>query len=383
MLPSLWIRNFRALDDFQVPQLGRVNLIVGKNNSGKSSILEALRIYAQHANPSLLDEILISHDETLRSLSQAASSTDEDEQAPYQNFFTGRVFPSRDDVSIYIGDRQERDFVRIAHTYYLEEQLAASPEAGIPSIRRIPVSKDENHEEASQALVISSSRRELSRWMPIREDSTLGLRHSRMLAADPASIPVGFVPTGFLSSASLADLWDSIALTDYDTTVCDGLRIIEPRVEGIAFVKRETLRTRSETERAAIVKLAGSKRPVALNSMGDGMVRVLQLLLALVPARGGIYLVDEFENGLHYSVQERVWELVFKLAVSNNIQVFAATHSWDCVDAFKRVGASADQPAVLFRVGKSIKTSDKGRVIATVFDQDALAQLTQADVEVR
>jgi AAA15 family ATPase/GTPase len=117
--------------------------------------------------------------------------------------------------------------------------------------------------------------------------------------------------------------------------------------------------------------------------MGDGMVRVLQLLLLLVPAKGGLYLVDEFENGLHYSVQEKVWEMIFELARISNIQVFATTHSWDCIEAFKNVAARSDDPAILFRVGKSIKTSEKGKVIATVFDKAALAQITQLEAEVR
>ena len=63
MLDSLKIKNFRALEDFEVSKLGRVNLIVGKNNSGKSSVLEALRIYARNASPDILDLIAISHDE--------------------------------------------------------------------------------------------------------------------------------------------------------------------------------------------------------------------------------------------------------------------------------------------------------------------------------
>jgi len=50
MLNSLEIKNFRILEDFKVSKLGRVNLIVGKNNSGKSSVLEALRIYAGNAH---------------------------------------------------------------------------------------------------------------------------------------------------------------------------------------------------------------------------------------------------------------------------------------------------------------------------------------------
>jgi len=381
VLPSLWIRNFRALEDFHVPTLGRVNLIVGKNNTGKSSILEALHVYAQNANPSLLNELLIGHDEVLRSLNQPGSPTEADEQIPYQNFFSGRTFPKSDDVSLYIGDREETHFVRIAHTYYIEE--GSTDTEGDISIKRIPVRKTDIPEETGQALLISSSRREHPRWMTINEGPSPGFRLGRVAVHDPLTIPVGIVPTGLLPSARLADLWDSIALTNFDEIVRDGLRIIESRVEGIAFVKRDASRLRSEPDRAAIVKLAGVDRPVALNSMGDGMVRVLQLLLALIPARGGLYLVDEFENGLHYSVQEKVWQLLFELAKLNDVQIFAATHSWDCIEAFKNVASRAEDPAVLFRIGQSIKTSDKGKMIATVFDRDALARLTQADVELR
>jgi AAA15 family ATPase/GTPase len=64
MLNSLEIKNFRALEDFKVAKLGRVNLIVGKNNSGKSTVLEALRIYAGNAQRELLVDIAKSHDET-------------------------------------------------------------------------------------------------------------------------------------------------------------------------------------------------------------------------------------------------------------------------------------------------------------------------------
>ncbi|MEI6730675.1 MAG: AAA family ATPase, partial [Pseudomonadota bacterium] len=56
-LSSLHIKNFRMLEDFQVKKLGKVNLIVGKNNSGKSTVLEALRIYAGGANRYLLEAI--------------------------------------------------------------------------------------------------------------------------------------------------------------------------------------------------------------------------------------------------------------------------------------------------------------------------------------
>ena len=118
--------------------------------------------------------------------------------------------------------------------------------------------------------------------------------------------------------------------------------------------------------------------------MGDGMLRVLQLALKLFAAKGGFLLIDEFENGLHYSVQEKVWGLLFEVAERHNIQIFATTHSWDCIESFTKVAvARTETDGVLFRLGRSVRTSDQGRVIATVFDEAALQNITQQDVEVR
>ena len=63
--------------------------------------------------------------------------------------------------------------------------------------------------------------------------------------------------------------------------------------------------------------------------------------------------------------QEKVWEMIFELARSNNVQVFAATHSWDCIEAFKNVSQRVADSAVLFRIGRSMKTSERGKAIAT------------------
>ena len=77
MLNSLEIKNFRILEDFKVSKLGRVNLIVGKNNSGKSSVLEALRIYAGNAQRGLLEQIAAGRDEAycLKETEQIESDT--------------------------------------------------------------------------------------------------------------------------------------------------------------------------------------------------------------------------------------------------------------------------------------------------------------------
>ena len=106
--------------------------------------------------------------------------------------------------------------------------------------------------------------------------------------------------------------------------------------------------------------------------------------MKLVSAKGGFLLIDEFENGLHYSTQEKIWALLFEMAEKLDIQVFATTHSWDCIESFNKVALEhKDVGGVLFRMGKSVRTSDKGKIIATVFSEDELATMTQIDMEIR
>ncbi len=120
MLNSLRIQNFRLLNEFSIPHLGRVNLIVGKNNSGKSTVLEALRIFARQANPQLLSDIVQTHDENFLN-PEPGDSVEKDAEIAYQHFFPSRRFPTSDDNAIYIGDVDRVDYVTIDHAYYLDE----------------------------------------------------------------------------------------------------------------------------------------------------------------------------------------------------------------------------------------------------------------------
>ena len=386
MLDSLVIKNFRSLADFEVARLGRVNLIVGKNNLGKSSVLEALRIYAGNAQRPVMEAISTEHDEKYRI--READVGEPDAALPFQDLFTGRTFPDDDDTEIQIGSStNSADRLRIQHVFLLETEETVTAENGEASIRvrRRPVPKSELPNiqgEVRQALLINKG----SRVYPsLFLDTTVS--RSRTIAFDFANaIPCSVIPTQFISRDELADEWDKIALTEHEEVVKQAMRIIAPEFENLTFVRNEDGRTayRPSFQRSAKVKLSDVPRPVPLNSLGDGMLRVLQLALKMFPAKGGFVLIDEFENGLHYSVQEKVWALLFEMAEKLDIQVFATTHSWDCIESFTKVAvARQDIDGVLFRMGKSVRTSDHGRVIATVFEEEALHTITQRDVEVR
>lgn len=386
MLDSLLIKNFRALEHLKVPKLGRINLLVGKNNSGKSSVLEALRLYAGCAQRPLLEAIARGHDEPL-------AMGDADEALPFQALFTGRQFPAVDGVKIEIGSACDaRRNLTIEHVFLQETEEQS--DSGLV-VRRQPISKAQSPDlfyEASPALQVVKGERTL----PPMLLAATATRLRGFLLEPGLVIPCGWVPTQFIAKDELAQDWDKVALTADEEALKRALRIVAPELQDLAFVsdpdsRSEPLRSssdgrfyRSTSGRSAKVKLAGLPSPVPLSSMGDGIQRVLQLTLKLLAAKGGFLLIDEFENGLHYSVQEKLWQLIFELSEQLDVQVFATTHSWDCIESFTKVAVEHTQTdGVLFRLGRSVRTSDHGKVIATVFDEAALQNITQADVEVR
>jgi len=129
MLSSLEIKNFRILEDFRVSKLGRVNLIVGKNNSGKSSVLEALRIYAGNAQRELLEQIAAGHDETYRL--KENEQFESDIQLPFEDLFVGRHFPQDETLAISIGELVPGDDkLQIEHGFLIEEEVVVKNDLG-------------------------------------------------------------------------------------------------------------------------------------------------------------------------------------------------------------------------------------------------------------
>lgn len=391
MLESLAIKNFRCLQHFEIDKLGRVNLIVGKNNAGKSTVLEALRIYASHASKTTLDAIAQAHDEIYQIPNDLPLGPHD--RLPFQDLFHGRAFPTEASDAITIGSKTKSEHrLHIKHVRIVDlletsgRQLIGEDIAGKHTSRFYQLDKTDSRTapDIIKHALKSTSGANAESWIILNQ--TPGKRIHSLLNEYVFQTPCSHVPTHVGSMSELAALWDKIALTDLEDMVMNALRIITPEFERLVFVNNPTTTDNKadQLSRMARIKLKGSSDLVSLRSMGEGMVRVLQLVLQGVSARGGFLLIDEFENGLHYSVQEKVWTLLFEMAAQLDIQIFATTHSWDCIDSFSKVAlAKQDIDGVLFRVGRSVRTSDRGRVIATVFDEEALYSITQSDVEVR
>ncbi len=99
-------------------------------------------------------------------------------------------------------------------------------------------------------------------------------------------------------------------------------------------------------------------------------------------AQDGILLIDEIESGLHYSVQPDLWRLVFEVARRLNVQVFATTHSWDCIEAFQEA-IQQDSEGDGLLISLRAKADEPGHVVAVLFDESELAIVTREQIKVR
>ena len=131
--------------------------------------------------------------------------------------------------------------------------------------------------------------------------------------------------------------------------------------------------------RRVVVKLRNQARPVPLKSLGDGVTRLFAAALALANSRDGFLLVDEAENGIHYSVQRDFWSIVLRAAHQYNVQVLATTHSSDCVAGFARAAIEFDGASgVYLRLER-----DGGEVRAIEYTEKELGTVADQGIEVR
>lgn len=364
LLNSLQIQGFRAFQHLTLPRLARVNLIVGKNNVGKTSLLEALRIYGTEGEPATIVEILRSRDELgyhlgLRSTSGALGFSLE--WAVEQIF--NRERSSGESPHLTIGSAEGLPAVEIGLDWRVvqsdtSQNAALVFEVPDPVIASLP-----------QPVLLIQTEAGPQIQVPLEKlESIYGRRRQTR--------PTMWVSAYGLSSVELGDFWDAVALTDLEEHVIEALRIIAPEVDRLSFIGEK----QEFGSRSAVVRLPRLKRPVPLRNMGDGMNRLFGLALTLVNAQNGMVLIDEIENGLHYSVQQDMWRLVFQIAARLNVQVFATTHSWDCIEAFQQVAnAVADVEGMLHR----LERKPDGAIRVVDISEGDLAIATRNDIEIR
>ena len=111
------------------------------------------------------------------------------------------------------------------------------------------------------------------------------------------------------------------------------------------------------------LKLRNREGLVKLTSLGEGINRYIAILCAIWASKDGYLFIDEIENGIHYTNYKKLWQIIFEASKMANCQIFATSHSRECIEAFSE--ANTDNEGVYLEFYRNQKTG-----LITVHERD-------------
>jgi AAA15 family ATPase/GTPase len=353
MYKSFTIKNFKNFKSLELNDLGRVNLIIGKNNSGKSSLLETILLH--NMNIASIIPIIKSRNTDLLSTTDFKHMI----QAFFNNFNTKEPI---DLIGFFENNKKVSVSFRLLEKEEEIEKLNIS----------IDLKQDINSLYSQQPYVIQAVYKENTN---IIKNFYLVFSASGKLI--PSSLPVSkfpvfFLPTSFRTSISQeVAFYSQIRSENYQNKIIQYLRIIEPKINSIEILNL--------TGEPALYGDVGLDKPILLSFLGEGISRLTNILLAIGVSKNGVVLIDEIENGFHYSVLKDVWKAISEMAREFNVQIFATTHSYECIQnahlAFK------ESDVYDFRVIRLDKIDDQVKPV--VMNQEDLDTALELGFEIR
>ncbi|MCC6873781.1 MAG: AAA family ATPase [Sandaracinaceae bacterium] len=349
MIEWVEIQGFRAFRQLRMDGLTAVNLLVGANNSGKTALLEAIEAVASTDSPFPLYRASLERGEYAR-------NDLGDLEIDVRHWFHGHKLEEGHTFELTAsgGLRLRRSIQRVAAG---EARRGFVPNGQMPTIER----------PGSRAALAD---------LPLNADGRLGAGSAEHWVAHGLRLqpPVAFVTTDRLSPRELARLWARVELTGAEQRTLDAIRIIEPNLQRLAF--SELAIGKASSPKAL---LEGLDQPVPLGTLGEGVTRMLTLALNLAVAAGGYLLIDELEQGLHWSAMPSLWRFVVSAAKELGVQIFATTHSKDCLEGLAELHRIA--PELARRA--SVHRLSTDRESAVRFDAARIAEYVEMELEAR
>jgi len=294
MYKSFEIKNFKCFEHLKLENLARVNLIAGKNSVGKSALLEALYQHCDGQDAKVLLDVVRKSRRPFR-LTEEGSTMESICRGIFFDFDTSSVITMAGS-----GDSDAHRTVRLSMVHHGRSGLA-DPLA-------LELESEDSEGKKSKALTCF---------------------HGSSVNTDPrysAVVPVHWRRARHPVDVEQDAKWFTKSIRNgSDEKVAEVLQIIEPRLKRLELLV--------DDGPTLIHGRIGLSQPLPLAEMGDGVVLVANLIMIMANYRDGVLLLDEIENGLHYSILEDVWRAIGEAARQFNVQVFATTHSYECIAA--------------------------------------------------
>ncbi len=309
MLDKLTIENFRSLKDVTLESLGKINVLVGPGNSGKTSFLEAVFLACGTGDASLLHRVLglrkvefdaLHPDDVIRLIDYAWTIGTGCKHCLFGTRWNGqirRVKYRRDDTGDDIPLRTQ------------EQYLSNDSDEVLKNARAIfHAVTDVDASSYSGTLVVTPTR----------------VTHKR--DGEVANIPVRWV--GLIQDSSGGDLpwqWSKVEESGLQGEVLELIHFLDQDVETISVASNESGRAYLTLRHSTLGRLP-------LEMVGAGFGKAVAIALYVLAGKGGVLLIDEIDASLHVGAQRHLVEFLFRAAQEHDVQLFISTHSLETLD---------------------------------------------------
>jgi predicted ATPase len=343
LLQSFHIRSFRGLKNVSLENLGRINLLVGENNTGKTSVLESLMTFSAPGVARNWLRVLNARDVGL-------SDDNIGEVVSWLFPVIGRDRPTeREEISLEGVSAAKRESLRLK--YQLETEVIEQADSKKKSYFEMmqeeqPVRKvahlfaewfsERDGAKSGDLKFGTAGERMGPRFTPVISDSIKRIRTIPMELVKPQSHRLGSSAIGALTSAVWAEkkelLVGVLQIFDKDIT---GVEMVEGPFEPTLIINHRNM------------------GPMPLHAFGDGLRKAISVTGLAMRAQNGLLLMDEAEAALHVHAQDKFFSGLHQVCEELNVQIFMTTHSLDAVDSVLRAIGNHSESVVGFHLNNT------------------------------
>ncbi|NES64358.1 MAG: ATP-binding protein [Okeania sp. SIO2D1] len=361
MFKCITVQNFRCFEEITIDNIERVNLIGGINNVGKTALLEAIFL--------------------LKSLNAL--------EIPFQlNFNRGVVQPQTFDVEeicewlFYNKQVSKAIKIKIVDKNEEDSELILSLNKAL-SPRLFPLSPRANSRKTIKDLKLEFKKigqkiLGFTTFLTLDQEERMRIEIQQDEEQEINEIEL-FPPSVFLSSRLRvspkddAEIFSQFEAINQQNEIIEILQIVEPRLKRLAVLVTGGI--------PMIHGDIGADYLIPVSLMGEGMGRLLSIILSIMNAKEGTVLIDEIENGIHYSVMEKVWQSIAVATRKSNTQLFATTHSYECICAAHQ--AFSNSELYDFRYFRLEREKETNIIKSLTYDKDNIETSLELNLEMR
>jgi len=349
---------FRGFQNCKIDGLDQFNLILGRNNVGKTALLEALFLMLGPTNPQLPLTVT-----AFRGIDQFRTDPED---------LWGWLFYEKDLKQKMTFEAETSQGVRSLN-------ISLGPQREIRSNRNIALSQKKRPSVATATtamgpgellLVYEDEKRQRVRSRAFIRENGIGIG---VELGKSVAFPIStFVTSRNGYVGENAERFSKLEEVGRESELIQPLRALEPRLSRLAVIVTGA--------GPMIHGDIGIGRMIPIPMMGEGIGRLMTILLAIASSKDGIVIVDEIDTGIHYSALVGLWTSIAEAARERNVQLFASTHSWECMKAAHEAFSKARTYDLSIQ---RLDRKDSGEVFATNYDHEMVEVALSSGVEVR